>query len=94
MTIKEKAACFQAQKELCLSTDVISKYNNDVVWYYKRKIIAKQQNGLLQLFLDADAGEVKRCKAILEAFKVKARIVPAFLTKTGGLEFGMLEVEV
>jgi hypothetical protein len=94
MTIKEKVACFKAQKELYLSTDVISKYNDEVVWYYKRKVIAKQQNGKLQLFVDADAGEIKRCAALLEAFEVKARIVPAFLTKTGGLEFGMLEVEV
>ena len=93
MTLKEKVACFKAQKELCMSTDTISKYGDNVVWYYKRKIIASQQNGKLNLFISSDAGEMKRCTAILEAFKVKARIVPAFLTEDGGLEIGMLEVE-
>ena len=94
MTIQEKATRFKEGKALASSADVISVNGVDVLWYYNRRLIAMREKGTLKLYSSANANEMKRCKAILEAFKVNARIVPAFLTENGELIVGCLEAKV
>ena len=94
MTIKEKVMRFKEGKAFTSNADIISVYGDEITWYYKRRVIAKLKKGALKLFVSADTNEVKRCAAIIEAFKVKARIVPAILTDDSGLVIGCLEIKV
>lgn len=94
MTIQEKATRFKEGKALASSADVISVNGVNVLWYYNRRLIARREKGALKLYSSANANEMKRCEAILEAFEVNARIVPAFLTEDGGLLIGCLEAKI
>ena len=94
MTNKEKAMRFKEGKAFSSNADVIAAHGDEITWYYKRRVIAMLKKGALQLFVSADTNEMKRCVAIIEAFKLKARIVPAILTDDGGLVFGCLEINI
>jgi len=94
MTIKEKATHFKEGKALVSSFNVISVNGIDIVWHYNRRLIARREKGALKLYSSANANEMKRCAAILEAFEVNARIVPAFLKENGELIVGCLEAKV
>lgn len=94
MTTKEKATHFKEGKALASSADVISVNGVDVLWYYNRRLIARREKGALKLYSSANVNEMKRYEAILEAFEVNARIVPAFLTENGELIVGCLEAKI